>query len=599
MGSYSRTGYMALKIEAEENTPLKPTVFIPFMSEDIVTEYGATPAMSISGNRTMNIRDVKTAIGPPSGTINILVEPTTFGWFLLGVYGALNSGQLMKVDLVSGDWAAADTVTGDSSAKTATLDFISTENDYFLVSSPSGVYTDGETLSNGSTGVATLTQHDATVFGHQVVAPNSSLPTFTLEFGYDNEAYRYFGVRFVGFDITQADNIITAEIAVTARSEFKHARVTAITTAAGGSQTITVDQTSGLVTSDSIKVFRPSLDAFVDLPSSGVKIHTIDTIPTETSFTVTVLDADIAVGDLVMLSPQTPSYTVDNEFSWIGGSVVRIANTITPAVKSRGEQILDETDFATHAKWDATGDGDDTGGNFTYTHSTGSGSLTQTLANQATAGTGNAKYELSYTVSGVTGDGAGTLTTAWAATALTLTLTAGTHTLTFDSATSTVDFVLSFTSGSGGFTIDDISLKQVTGGDSIENFDMVLTNDIEPRHGANGINVIDRFPTKNFLKGLTGTVTLDRTYDDMTYLDILRKSRSQGISIEHTGGQIGSTGQNFGLDWRIAKGIMQAMNPSFSEDDLLNQAMIFDMYDSSAEGWTAKALLINDTSSYT
>jgi hypothetical protein len=40
-------------------------------------------------------------------------------------------------------------------------------------------------------------------------------------------------------------------------------------------------------------------------------------------------------------------------------------------------ESLDETDFATHAKWDVTGDFDDTGGDAAYTHNTGVGTLTQ------------------------------------------------------------------------------------------------------------------------------------------------------------------------------------------------------------------------------
>lgn len=600
MGSYSRTGYLAIKVETTENTYVTPDVFVPLMSEDIVTEWGDVPAVPVSGNRSNKLRALSTAIPAPSGTVNILVEPKTIGYFLRGVYGAVSSGQLMKVTEVSGDWAAADTATGGSSSKTATVDFISTEDDYFLISSPSGAFTDGESLSNGSTGVATLTQHDATVYGHQFAAPQSSLPTFTVEIGFDNEAYRYGGVRFNAINsLAQNDNIITAALQMTARSEFKHARVTAITTAAGGSQTITVDQTTGLVVGDSIKLWRPSISEFVPFEGASDYIHTIDTIPTEKTFTITVLQSATAVGDLIVLAPMTPSYTIDEEFTWIGGSVVRTADAIATTLEDYVVESLDETDFATHANWDVVGDFNDSGGNAAYTHSAGTGTLTQVAADQNTAAVGNVWYEFTYTTSGYTGDVAGTLTTGYALTAETLTLsTAGIHTLVFKSAVAPVDFVLSLTSSSGGVTIDDVSLRQMTPSDSIEDFEMVLTNELESRHGADGIDVKDRFPANNFLKGVTGSGNIVRTYTDQNYLDMLRENREKAIYVEHTGNQIGTTGQYFELDWRMPNVQFQPFNPSISEDDLLNQEMSFEMYYSSDDGYFQKALLTNNIASY-
>ena len=84
MGSYSREGYLALVAEATdaENVAVKPTVFVPLMSEDIVTEWGAVPATPVSGERTMNLRGVSKIIAGPNGTLNVLAEPKTVGYFL-------------------------------------------------------------------------------------------------------------------------------------------------------------------------------------------------------------------------------------------------------------------------------------------------------------------------------------------------------------------------------------------------------------------------------------------------------------------------------------------------------------------------------------
>lgn len=472
MGSYSRTGYFALIQESVENTALKPNKFIPLMSQDIVTQYGATPAMPISANRTRNLRPIITAIEPPSGTLKLLVEPKTIGYLLKGVYGAVTTGRFFAISSVSGTFQVGETVTGGTSSATATVVAVSAENDYLLMSAPTGTFTAaGETITGGtSSATATLGANSSTVYGHQFTAPQNSLPTFTLEFGFDNEAYRLVGARFNSFEsVGQEDNIIAVEVGVFARSEFKHARVTAVLASGSGSKTISLDQTTGLVAADTIKVFRPSTGAFLDFSASSVKTHTIGTVASETSITVTDLQTSLAVGDLIVLAPQTPSYTIDKEFSWIGGSTMRIGTTMTSALS-------------------------------------------------ATA-------------------------------------------------------------------------------DSIENFELKLVSEMEGKHGANGTNVVNRFPAANFLKGLTGEGKINRTYTDMAYLDKLRNNTQNALQISHQGSLITST-IYFRLDWRTPNAIFDAFNPNLGDDDLLEQEMPFKMYYDATQGYLSKALLVNTTSSY-
>jgi len=110
--------------------------------------------------------------------------------------------------------------------------------------------------------------------------------------------------------------------------------------------------------------------------------------------------------------------------------------------------------------------------------------------------------------------------------------------------------------------------------------------------------VVNRFPATNFLKGLTGSGKLNRTYTDQTYLDKLRNSTATALQVKHVGQQIASTGIYYTLDFRTPSVRFTAFNPSISEDDLLNQEMNFDMYYSSTDGYFHKALLINDVTSY-
>lgn len=469
--SYSRLGYFALKVETSENVAVKPDVFVPLMSEDIVTEWGQIPAQPIAGNRSLNLRPLDTAIAAPSGSVNVLIEPKTIGYFLKAVFGAVSTGRIMTLTGSNGAFTVGETITGGTSSKTAIVVAMSSELDYVLISTPSGAFTLGETLTGASSGkTAVLANYDSSVYGHQFTAPQSSLPTYTIEIGYQNECIRLTGVRFNAFNsVAQSDNVITAEIGLLARSEFKHARITAITTSGAGAKTLTLDQSTGLAAGDTIKLYRPGT-GYLDFSAASVKTHTIGTVATELTITITNLETSTAVGDLIVLAPQTPSYTIDSEFTWIGGSTVKIANTLT-------------------------------------------------LALAATA-------------------------------------------------------------------------------DSIEDFELTLTNEIEAMHGANGTNVVNRFPAKHFLKGLTGEGKMNRTYTDPTYLDRLRNGTSTAIQVKHTGNLIGSTTFNYALDWRTPKAIFKPFNPSLSEDDLMAQEMTFDMYYDTTSGFFQKALLITDVTVY-
>ncbi len=129
--------------------------------------------------------------------------------------------------------------------------------------------------------------------------------------------------------------------------------------------------------------------------------------------------------------------------------------------------------------WTAAGDWALTGDHATYTHSTGAGTLTQASGTLATAGVGNRWYELTYSVSAVTGSVGGfpsgiappvvcTVTTAFATASPNLFFDSSTgtaHTF-FRSATSPADFVVSCVSTAAAtVTIDNLSLKEIQGGD--------------------------------------------------------------------------------------------------------------------------------------
>lgn len=145
---------------------------------------------------------------------------------------------------------------------------------------------------------------------------------------------------------------------------------------------------------------------------------------------------------------------------------VYIANTGT-----LGSECLNETDFATHAKWARSGGFSSayTGNKANYLDdgSTHAGTLTQSNANQvsATAIPLGRLCKLSYTVSAVVGTPTCTFAHG-SGTSITLTLTAGVQTAYFlsDTSAGSIVFTVSGTVAADAFSLDDVSVKDIQGG---------------------------------------------------------------------------------------------------------------------------------------
>jgi hypothetical protein len=163
---------------------------------------------------------------------------------------------------------------------------------------------------------------------------------------------------------------------------------------------------------------------------------------------------------LIVTEPFTETFNLDGTAEIIDTAVV-------------GQEILRDPLSPDSANWDITGDFADGPSNSIYTHSGGSGTLTQTNANLSRTPENNKWYRLDYAMTAVTINGAITLelTTAFGASAVALVVANGTRKVYFqgDAAASTADFVLSATSTTSGdtFTIDTFTLRVITGGDII------------------------------------------------------------------------------------------------------------------------------------
>lgn len=322
--TYSREGSFLIGKESSPNTAVIPSVSVPINDEGLSESYGYVPSTPVEGNRMMNLRAVLDKITAPNGSINLNVEPKTFGYFLEGIGDLISGVRFASDDAGNGDIAVGDTISNGSTG-TGTVAAIIVEENIIIATGVSGDWATGNTITNGGTHSSTLQTFSATVFSHLLRVPGDIGATYTLQRNYSDRAVRFMGAYFHGLDnLAQSDNIITAGVQVIAQSALRHAYVTAAVTSGAGAKSIPVDQTQGFVATDSIRVWRPGA-GFLDFSASGVKTHTIGTVDSANGeLDITNLETSLAAGDIIVLAPITPSYSIDEEFPWVGGSQMYI-----------------------------------------------------------------------------------------------------------------------------------------------------------------------------------------------------------------------------------------------------------------------------------
>lgn len=165
---YSKFGYLAIRKESSEGTPLTPNIYLELLSEDIVVNYNIQPVQPIAGKIDMNLRSVKDKISV-TGTVTATIDPKNVGYFLANFFGA-------------------PTTTAIESG---------------------GVY-----------------EH---VFTPQAIPQTF---TFDVKPADNTLVKRYFGVKMNSLEISQADNKMQVVIGINAMKAFTEARVTTATVGA-------------------------------------------------------------------------------------------------------------------------------------------------------------------------------------------------------------------------------------------------------------------------------------------------------------------------------------------------------------------------------
>lgn len=193
------------------------------------------------------------------------------------------------------------------------------------ISLPAEPYISGHLL-NGCFGDETVSTISANVSYQHDYQPQNAQDTYTVDFAIGGEDYvtRYFGCRISKLALAINDNRADWTVSLMAQRWFSNARLTA---AANSGTTLTVDQTSGLTTSDTIQV----LDA--DNQDTVLATYTISAIPSETTITtVETIAVSLAIGDNVVIKRNSSvSYTsLGSEYIWTGGAEVSIGTSTNP-----------------------------------------------------------------------------------------------------------------------------------------------------------------------------------------------------------------------------------------------------------------------------
>jgi hypothetical protein len=153
--------------------------------------------------------------------------------------------------------------------------------------------------------------------------------------------HRYFGVQISGLNFEPDDNKIKCTASVMPRKAFINTRPLADVSSGN---TLTIGQTEGLTTSDTILVL---------IGSHGYTTRqelTITSIDSETQLTVSTITQDIITSDIVVIKRATPSYDQDPVFTLLGGSAVYVGDNIDDTSEECKEEFTLVFNNATESK---------------------------------------------------------------------------------------------------------------------------------------------------------------------------------------------------------------------------------------------------------
>lgn len=142
--------------------------------------------------------------------------------------------------------------------------------------------------------------------------------------------HRYFGVQFTALSFEGDDNKIKCTATLAPRKAFIVSRVL---TAVGSGTALSIDQTAGLTTADSILIVSKA---------DGVTVKatlTISAVTSDTLLAVSTIGVSILQDDLVLIKKATATYDQDRVLTWMGGSQVYTGSDIDNTTASNQESF--------------------------------------------------------------------------------------------------------------------------------------------------------------------------------------------------------------------------------------------------------------------
>lgn len=475
--------------------------------------------------------------------------------------------ELLSEDMLV-DWAftAANTIAGNRSMNLRPI-----KNKVSPVSGSVTFLVEPTTIGHwltGFFGAATDTTLQASTSFQHDFTPQTTLKSYTIDVQAAGDAWvtRYFGARISELSFSIQDNKLQCAAGLMAQKAFTNARVTV---AIGSGTTLTVDQTSGLTTADTIKVYSNTA------PSTLLATLTISAVVSETVLTVSTIGASIAVDDIVVIASSTPTYSLSNELIWSGGAQAYFGTGTNPVDNTTASTNTETFELTLtndlEARWAATGNdvidrfpsnilvkGITAGGKFSHFHLNAE-QLDQ-LRQQETIG--------------VRFDFLGSVITANSAAAASGTIEsdgAGTVTVTADAT------------GEAGNDWN-ITVVQGTGALSAALSGKNITVTLDAVAGNNTVALV-----ATAVAALTGVGATSSGSGNVTTTDNPNK-------FNLSGGRDASEVQKLRFDFPDARFL--PFNSPLTEDDIVNEEIEFTGYRQSADRTEVKVRLRNATSAY-
>lgn len=170
------------------------------------------------------------------------------------------------------------------------------------------IYGTAASVTSGTVGSTTKFTHVFTETSNAASIPTYTLDFYTPDVGTSGTTKRYYGVRFGQLAFDENNGVFEGSCSVLAAGAFLTAQIE--TAAASAATGLTLSQTAGLVATDVL---------IVGWGSANEEAVTVSTIPSTTTITCPATTKAHAAGEVVVIKPATPSYSLGRQFTMYGG----------------------------------------------------------------------------------------------------------------------------------------------------------------------------------------------------------------------------------------------------------------------------------------